>query len=127
MKRMLTCVAAVTIAAGGSAAASAASTVPVATRPHWVIQSTPNRAVPDNQLQGMSCTSGNACTAVGSSGPLEVWLGSGLRRPFAPVAQRSATKAATIRTLAERWDGAHWRIEPTPNPAGSTSLGLSRQ
>jgi hypothetical protein len=121
MKRMLTCLAAIAVAAAGSAAASAAT---VATRPHWVIESTPNRAVPDSQLQGVSCSSGNACTAVGSSGPLEVSSGDGLHRPFAPMAQRSAAKAVTTGTLAERWNGAHWRIEPTPNPAGSAESSL---
>ena len=125
MKRMLTCLAAVAVVAAGSAAASAASAAPVAAGPHWVIQSTPNVAVPDNQLQGVSCTSGTACTAVGSSGPLEVWLGDGPSRPFAPMAQRYVAKAVTTRPLAERWNGAHWRIEPTPNPAGSASTSLN--
>jgi len=122
MKRMLTCLAAVAVAVAGSAAALAA---PVATGPHWVIQSSPNRAVPDNQFLGMSCTSSTACTAVGSSGPLEVWLGYGSGRPFAPMAQRSAAKATKTTTLAERWDGAHWRIERTPNPAGSANSSLN--
>jgi hypothetical protein len=119
---MLTCLAAVAVAAAGSAAASAAT---VATGSHWVIQSTPNRAVPDNQFQGISCTSGRACTAVGSSGPLAVWLGYSPGRPFAPMAQRSGAKATKTTTLAERWDGAHWRIEPTPNPAGSANSSLN--
>lgn len=123
MKRRLTCLAAVAVVAAGSAAASAA---PAATGPQWVIQSTPNRAVPDNQLQGVSCTSGTACTAVGSSGPLLVWLGSGgTGRPFAAKAQRFAATAPNTTTLAERWDGAHWRIERTPNPTGSSNSSLN--
>jgi hypothetical protein len=122
MKRMLTCLAAVAVAAAGSTAASAD---PVATGPRWVIQSTPDRAVPDNQLEGVSCTSGRACTAVGSSGPLVVWLGYSTGRQLAPMALRSAAAATKTTTLAERWDGARWRIEPTPNPAGSANSALN--
>jgi hypothetical protein len=125
MKRRLTCLAAVAVVASVSAAASAASAAsaaPVATGPHWVIQSTPNRAAPESQLQSVSCTSGMACTAVGSSGPLEVLLASGASRPFAGKTPNITTR---ITTLAERWGGEHWRIESTPNPAGSTFSSLS--
>jgi len=101
MKRTLTCLAAVAVLAAGTAAVAA----PVAPGGQWVIQSTPNRAVPSNQLLGISCTSGTACTAVGSSG--------GVTASFAPAVQK-------ITTLAERWDGTHWRIEPTPNPASAS-------
>lgn len=122
MKRRLTYLLAVAVVAAGPAAASAA---PAATGPQWIVQSTPNRAVPENQLQSVSCTSGTACTAVGGSGPLVVRLGSGTGRPFAAKAQGVAAKALKMTTLAERWDGAHWRIEPTPNPAGSPNSSLN--
>ena len=72
MKRWLTCLIGLVVVAAGSAAASAVSAAPAATGPQWVIQSTPNRAVPENQLQSVSCTSGTACMAVGSAGPLSV-------------------------------------------------------
>ena len=69
----------------------------------WSIQPTPNPAVSVGQyLDGVSCTSSTACTAVGSydykngSGN-SVWL-----------------------TLAERWDGTCWSMQPTPNPPGAT-------
>ncbi|HXC64685.1 MAG TPA: hypothetical protein VNZ67_10015, partial [bacterium] len=45
-------------------------------------------------LNGVSCTSPSACTAIGE--------------------QHSA--AGIVHTLAERWNGATWRIQPTPNP-----------
>ena len=45
-------------------------------------------------LSGVSCSSASACTAVG---------GSVTRNAAAPYA-----------TLAERWDGTRWRIQPTP-------------
>jgi hypothetical protein len=124
MKRGLTCLAAVALVAAGPAAASAASPASVATAPQWTIQLPPNRAVPNNSLQGVSCTSGSACTAVGSSGPLLVEPASGAGRPFAAKAQRSPATTSNTSTLAERWDGTHWRIEPTPNPAGSSFTTL---
>src|SRR5215831_19127904 len=64
----------------------------------WAVQSTPNppRAAA-SALNGVSCPSGSACTAVG-----QFVLGSGAQR-----------------TLAERWNGRGWRIQPTPNAAGS--------
>ncbi len=122
MKRTLTYLAAVAVVASGSAVASAA---PVVTVPQWVIQSTPNRAVPGNQLLGVSCTSGTNCTAVGSSGPVVVSLAGGTGRPFGAKAQRLAANALTTTTLAERWDGTRWRIQPTPNLAGSPNSSLS--
>ena len=45
----------------------------------------------------MSCTSASACTAVGDS-----------------------SNGATTVTLAERWNGTTWSIQPTPNPAGAS-------
>jgi hypothetical protein len=61
----------------------------------WSIAATP---VPPSatftELDGVSCTSTTACTAVGS------YLSS----------------SNLIETLAERWDGAAWTIQPTPNP-----------
>lgn len=110
MKRRLTCLAAVAVVAAGSAAASAALAAPVAAGPHWIVQPTPNRAVPSNMLEGISCTSGTFCMAVGVSGPIEA---------LAVKAQRLVAKPASVRVLAERWNGTHWRIEPTPSLAGS--------
>jgi len=62
----------------------------------WAIQATPNPAPPPSAsaLEGVSCTAARACTAVGTFGP-----------PGFPG-----------RTLAERWNGTRWAIQPTPNP-----------
>ena len=64
----------------------------------WVIQATPNAAPPPSAsaLEGVSCTSARACTAVGTFGP----------------------PGAAGRTLAERWNGTRWVIQATPNPGG---------
>ena len=69
----------------------------------WTVESTPNpRGAAASALNGVSCPSGSACTAVG-----QFAAGSGAQR-----------------TLAERWNGHSWRIQPTPNPAGSPSSRL---
>src|SRR5215468_878468 len=61
----------------------------------WTILPTPNPAkAVQSFLGGVSCTSPSACTAIGE--------------------QHSA--AGIVHTLAERWNGATWRIQPTPNP-----------
>ncbi len=75
----------------------------------WVAGPTPPtpRGGTNAFLSAISCTSATACTAVGDYArePAEVGL-----------------------TLAERWNGKKWTIEPTPNPAGrnlSTLTGVS--
>ena len=59
----------------------------------WTIQSTPTPH-DGGGLSGVSCTSTNACIAVGESNSL-----------------------ASGRTLAERWDGQTWTIQSNPTPA----------
>jgi len=69
----------------------------------WTVQPTPNpRGAASSALNGVSCPSGSACTGVG-----QFVTGSGARL-----------------TLAERWNGSRWHIQPTPNPAGSPSSTL---
>jgi hypothetical protein len=62
-------------------------------RMRWSIQPTPTSNSPGSFLYAVSCTSSNACTAVGSSG------------------------AGVV--MAERWNGTSWRIQPMPTPAGA--------
>jgi len=72
----------------------------------WAAQPTPNPSgAEDSSLQGVSCPSASGCTAVGD---------------FVP----SSTSSPRV-TLAERWNGTAWAIEPTPNPAGSTASELN--
>jgi hypothetical protein len=69
----------------------------------WTVQSTPNPpAAVSSALNGVSCPSGSACAGVG-----QFFVRSGARL-----------------TLAERWNGSSWHIQPTPNPAGSSSSSL---
>jgi hypothetical protein len=69
----------------------------------WTVQPTPDppRAAA-SALNGVSCPSDSLCTGVG-----QFVVGSGAQR-----------------TLAERWNGNIWQIQPTPNPAGSPSSRL---
>src|SRR6266568_1147011 len=71
----------------------------------WSVQATPNPASPPRSaLAAVSCTSSSACTAVGSS----------------------TSKTGTTRTLAERWNGTAWSLQPTPNgPFGGFLAGVS--
>ena len=63
----------------------------------WSIQPTPNPPGGGWFLGAVSCTSPSACTAVGGR----------LVPPGNPGG-----------TLAERWNGHTWSIQPTPNPPG---------
>lgn len=56
------------------------------------------------ELTSVACVSTSACVAVG-------WF-------------ESEAGTGTAYTLAEIWNGAEWRIEPTVNPPGSVSSGL---
>ena len=55
-------------------------------------------------LAGVSCTASPACTAVGDR----------------------AVNSPTLfmATLAERWNGARWAAQPTPNPGGASTAGF---
>ena len=64
----------------------------------WAIVRTPNPSgAVGHVLNAVSCSSANACTAVGY-----YYNGSG-----------------SELTLAERWDGTRWAVQPTPNSSGS--------
>ena len=70
----------------------------------WSIQHTPNPpAQQGSGLDGVSCWSGSACTAVGNS---------------------VTDNAHRFLTLAERWNGTRWSIQHTPNPPGAAESYL---
>ena len=79
----------------------------------WAVQSTPNPTGPrptgskDSYLQSVSCSSATACTAVGYYGTTISY------DPEADV------------TLAERWNGKSWAVQPTPkSPSGASNINL---
>ena len=89
-----------------TAVGSAGKGVPLAERwngRRWAIQPAPQPRGTPAELAGVSCASARACTAVGSY----------------------AGKGGQSQTLAERWNGTRWTIQPTPGPAGSTSAVLN--
>jgi len=70
---------------------------------HWALQHTPDPAgAQANTLLGVSCESATACMAAGNY---------------------SSSSLAEL-TLAERWNGHQWAIQPTPNPAAARGSGL---
>jgi hypothetical protein len=113
----------------------------------WELQRTaPMAQSPVTELDAVSCTSPNGCSAVGSfldprtpvTGPLEgrwdgvrwslepapgLELGGGALTGVSCPASRSCTAVGSVSypsgqvvTLAERWNGARWSMIPTPNP-----------
>jgi hypothetical protein len=67
----------------------------------WRIQPVPAPSSPGGFLSGVACTSPSVCIAVGA---------------------RTDASGNPIGTLAERWNGTRWRIQPTPNPAAGAGL-----
>jgi hypothetical protein len=90
-----------------TAGAAQASQAGTAAGSGWKVEPTPNQnrdGAGINVLTAVSCTSGRACTAVGS---------------------HAASLSGTGFTLAERWNGTRWRIQPTKLPTGATSATFS--
>ncbi len=70
----------------------------------WGVVATENPVGAEpSSLSAVSCSSATLCTAVGYF----------------------EDSAAIDVTLAERWNGSHWKVEPTPNPAGAWGSTLS--
>ena len=94
-------------AVGEYFSSSAGATLPLAERwngSRWAIQATPSPAgTGPTGLQAVSCTTADACTAVGSTDSPE----------------------GIVVTLAEFWNGTSWTIQPSPNPAGATDSGFN--
>ena len=121
----------------------------------WTVQTTPNpKGANESYLQGVSCSSATACTAVGMyenrSGVTvtlaEVWNGTSWTVQTTPklrgdtfsylagVSCTSATACTAVgtyddsgtdKTLAEVWNGTSWIVQTTPNPKGPTESGLT--
>jgi hypothetical protein len=113
----------------------------------WTIQHTPNPASStDSALDGVSCTSASACTAVGdytnSSGHqftlAERWNGASWTIQNTPSSSGvglygisctspsacTAVGSSATGTLAAAWNGTVWTTQATPNPAGATDSSL---
>jgi hypothetical protein len=69
----------------------------------WRLDNVPSPAgAAENQLNGIACPATDRCVAVGVVGPTR----------------------GVVSTEALGWNGRDWRIQPTPNPAGSSSSTL---
>ena len=69
----------------------------------WSVLRTFTQADPLSGLSGVSCNTATACTAVGAF----------------------VTRSDTLATLAERWNGRSWRVQPVPDPAGAKVSALT--
>src|SRR5215813_13685546 len=89
---------AVAVVAPAGPAFAARVGAPLLIHPAWQIRKSPNATVPGGQLNAVSCSAANACTAVGTN---------------------LSTSGVNV-TLAERWNGTSWQRQPTPNPPNDT-------
>ena len=143
-------------AVGGTTVAATGASAAVAAASGWSIQTTPNPAGgSDVVLNGVSCASASACTAVGgpaqpattgvtlaegwngttwsiqhtpnpTGGSLIILNGVSCTLASACTAVGSTSTGTTTVTLAERWNGTKWSIQTTPNPAGGSEIHLIR-
>jgi hypothetical protein len=120
----------------------------------WTVQPTPNPMGGHGTLYAVSCSSARACTAVGlyftksgGNAPIvERWNGEAWAIQPTPSAHGSSLSellgvscaSASVcvavgdyvndsgidLTLVERWNGATWVIQPTPNPSGTQIASL---
>lgn len=118
----------------------------------WQIQPTPSpTGVLGSGLGKVSCTGARSCTAVGTYrtdedtvGPLaERWDGASWQlepmpnpggdsalvdvscaraRACTAVGYYPGTEQIPTATVAERWNGVAWQLQPTPNPDGNPAL-----
>ena len=65
----------------------------------WSVVPSPSRGSGGNVLDGVSCVSAAACTAVGAHGA-----------------------GSASRTLVESWNGTSWSVVPSPNPGSEGSF-----
>ena len=153
--RSVSCTSAGACIAVGDQATITSANAPLAERwdgTHWSIQVTPSLSVNPAQLYGVSCSSADACTAVGYhvdnqgvAGPLaEAWNGtswsiqampnpSGAHGMFLNGVSCSSPNACTtvgstgdehLPIVAEHWDGASWIVQAMPLPVGATSADV---
>lgn len=138
---------------GAVVLALAIATAAAAASSGWEVQRSPNPSgATSSVLNGVSCATESACTAVGqyNNGSRYLTLGErwngtrwSLRHAPSPgsvsnnlvavrcssanrcMAVGSSQDGSTTETLAERWNGKKWSIVHTPNPTGSPASYLN--
>ncbi len=88
------------MAVGGQGAARSRSLAERWNGHSWIVVAMPPTGAADTYLTGVSCSSADACTAVGYTQP-----GQGLAYPAS--------------MLVERWNGSTWEFQSLPRPSGS--------
>jgi hypothetical protein len=116
----------------------------------WILEPSPGSQSPNYFLAAVSCTSASACTAGGNTDTgllAERWNGTTwtLQSPVTPSGTEgngdgfsgvscSTPSACTAvglvfgpggfppSTVAERWDGTQWSVQPTPNLPGAYDI-----
>jgi hypothetical protein len=104
--RSVSCTSANACTAAGDQGTITSANAPLAERwdgTSWSIQATPSPSANPTQLFGVSCSSADACTAVGY--------------------QRNNSGVAV--PLAMAWNGTSWSIQATPNPSGAHGMFLN--
>ena len=71
--------------------------------PAWTVAQSANATLSGGNLESVSCSAPTACTAVGTD----------------------LNTSGIHVTLAERWNGANWQRQATPNPPGNTSASVA--
>jgi kumamolisin len=137
------------VASGQTSAEESVSTFTLTPRgtasPSWAIQYVPNPSgAVQPALNGVSCASATACTAVGfdsatrdavverSNGadwtvqPTPTPSGGALTGVACPNASTCiAVGASSSGALAERWNGSTWTIQPTPTGSGLDAVACA--
>src|SRR5215472_11542342 len=138
------CIIAAVTLTGGQILFAGASAGAAVTGPSWSVEPTPNAVIANGSLAADDCTGPASCIAVGSyesslgkSALAEVWNGTAWRIravPVPPGGTHSAldgvsctvataciavgyyTSSQGVKvTLAERWNGTSWSVQPTPD------------
>lgn len=132
------------------AGAAQAAAVGSSQLPTWSVVPSPSRPNVVNVLNGISCSSASACTAVGDSYRrrgfpqtlIESWNGSAWSIVPSPspdktsvldaVSCPSVTSCTAVgwanprgsypKTLVESWNGSAWTVVPSPSPSVVTSV-----
>jgi hypothetical protein len=71
--------------------------------PTWTVAKSANVTLSGGTIESVSCSTPTACTGVGTN----------------------LNTSGIYVTLAERWDGASWQRQATPNPPGNTTSSVA--
>jgi hypothetical protein len=131
----VSCVSATFCEAVGSSSANPGAAAWVWNGTSWAAQA----IVGATYLTSVSCTSAHYCVAVSGNGDANVWDGtswsaqSATATGFSLLNSVSCTSAGFCEAVgynssgddAETWNGSTWTAQPTPIPAGGSSLALN--